>query len=155
MKQRSFASSGFEARKKPTPRERFPGEKAVPWADLPALLEPSYTSSGRRGRPRMAPATMLRIYFMQQRCALSDPAMEGMLHETKSTHRLAGQEPNGDAIPDGSTNFEFRRFLEQHSLAADIPEAVNMQLSSNGPLLRHGAIVDATIIRAAPSTHAR
>jgi transposase, IS5 family len=68
MKRRPFASLSFESKKKPTRRERFLGEmdKVVPWEALLALIEPSYPRSGRRGRPPMPAATMLRIHFMQQ-----------------------------------------------------------------------------------------
>jgi hypothetical protein len=60
MKQRSFASLSFDAKKKPTRREKFLGEmdKVVPWEALLALIEPSYPTSGRRGRPPMPAATM-------------------------------------------------------------------------------------------------
>ena len=77
MKQRSFASLSFESKKEPTRRERFLGkmDKVVPWEALLALIEPSYPRSGRRGRPPMPAATMLRIHFMQQWYALSDPDM--------------------------------------------------------------------------------
>ncbi len=154
MKQRSFASLSFEAKKKPTRRERFLGEmdKVVPWADLLALIEPSYPTSGRRGRPPMAASTMLRIHFMQQWYALSDPAMEDALYEIESMRRFAGLELNEDAIPDESTLLKFRRFLEQHGLAVKILEAVNAHLSGQGLLLRQGTIVDATIIQAPSST---
>jgi IS5 family transposase len=154
MKQRSFASLSFEAKKKPTRRERFLGEmdKVVPWADLLALIEPSYPTSGRRGRPPMAASTMLRIHFMQQWYALSDPAMEDALYEIESMRRFAGLELNEDAIPDESTILKFRRFLEQHGLAVKIFEAVNAHLSGKGLLLRQGTIVDATIIQAPSST---
>ncbi|WEN13903.1 IS5 family transposase [Rhodanobacter sp. AS-Z3] len=154
MKQRSFASLSFEVKKKPTRRERFLGEmdKVVPWADLLALIEPSYPTSGRRGRPPMAASTMLRIHFMQQWYALSDPAMEDALYEIESMRRFAGLELNEDAIPDESTILKFRRFLEQHGLAVKIFEAVNAHLSGQGLLLRQGTIVDATIIQAPSST---
>ena len=68
MKQRSFASLSFDAKKKPTRRKKFLGEmdKVVPWEALLALLEPSYPTSGRRGRPPMPTSVMLRIHFMQQ-----------------------------------------------------------------------------------------
>ncbi|WEN13762.1 IS5 family transposase [Rhodanobacter sp. AS-Z3] len=154
MKQRSFASLSFEVKKKPTRRERFLGEmdKVVPWADLLALIEPSYPTSGRRGRPPMAASTMLRIHFMQQWYALSDPAMEDALYEIESMRRFAGLELNEDAIPDESTILKFRRFMEQHGLAVKIFEAVNAHLSGQGLLLRQGTIVDATIIQAPSST---
>jgi IS5 family transposase len=154
MKQRSFVSLSFDVKKKPTRREKFLGEmdKVVPWTDLLALIEPSYPTSGRRGRPPMEASTMLRIHFMQQWYALSDPAMEDALYEIESMRRFAGLELNEDAIPDESTILKFRRFLEQHGLAVKILEAVNVHLSGKGLLLRQGAIVDATIIQAPSST---
>lgn len=154
MKQRSFASLSFDAKKKPTRREKFLGEmdKVVPWAELLALIEPSYPTAGRRGRPPMPPSVMLRIHFMQQWYALSDPAMEDALYEIESMRRFAGLELNEDAIPDETTILKFRRFLEQHGLAVKILEAVNAHLSGKGLLLRQGTIVDATIIQAPSST---
>ena len=157
MKQRSFASLSFESKKKPTRRERFLGEmdKVVPWATLLALIEPSYPTSGRRGRPPMPAATMLRIHFMQRWYALSDPAMEDALYEIESMRRFAGLELNEGAIPDETTILKFRRFLEQHGLAVKILDAVNAHLSQQGLLLRQGTIVDATIIQAPSSTKNR
>lgn len=154
MKQRSFASLSFDAKKKPTRREKFLGEmdKVVPWQALLELIEPSYPTSGRRGRPPMPASTMLRIHFMQQWYALSDPAMEDALYEIESMRRFAGLELNEDAIPDETTILKFRRFLEQHGLAAKMLEAVNAHLSGKGLLLRQGTIVDATIIAAPSST---
>jgi IS5 family transposase len=95
---------------------------------------------------------MLRIHFMQQWYALSDPAMEDALYEIESMRRFAGLELNEDAIPDETTILKFRRFLEQHGLAVKILEAVNAHLSGKGLLLRQGTIVDATIIQAPSST---
>jgi IS5 family transposase len=157
MKQRSFASLSFESKKKPTRRERFLGEmdKVVPWEVLLTLIEPSYPTSGRRGRPPMPASTMLRIHFMQQWYALGDPAMEDALYEIESMRRFAGLELNEDAIPDETTILKFRRFLEQHGLAAKILDAVNAHLGQQGLLLRQGTIVDATIIQAPSSTKNR
>ncbi|MBB6187592.1 IS5 family transposase [Rhodanobacter sp. MP7CTX1] len=147
----------FESKKKPTRRERFLGDmdKVVPWEALLALIEPSYPRSGRRGRPPMPAATMLRIHFMQQWYALSDPAMEDALYEIESMRRFAGLELNEDAIPDETTILKFRRFLEQHGLAAEILDTVNAHLGQQGLLLRQGTIVDATIIQAPSSTKNR
>jgi transposase, IS5 family len=68
MKKRSFASLNLEAKSKPARRGQFLGEmdQVVPWADLLALIEPSYPTAGRRGRPPMSPLLMLRIHLMQQ-----------------------------------------------------------------------------------------
>ncbi len=62
MKQTTFASLAFERKKKQTRRERFLAqmEAVVPWAALLAVIEPHYPTTGRRGRPPMPLATMLR-----------------------------------------------------------------------------------------------
>ena len=57
---------------------------------------------------------MLRIYFMQQWYALSDPAMEDALYEIESMRRFSGLELIDDAIPDETTILKLRRFLEKH-----------------------------------------
>ena len=116
-----------------------------------ALIEPVYPK-GKGGRPPYPLEAMLRIHFMQQWFALSDPAMEDALYEIESMRRFAGLELNEDAIPDETTILKFRRFLEQRGRAAKMLEAVNAHLSGKGLLLRQGTIVDATIIAAPSST---
>ncbi|MGH8399081.1 MAG: IS5 family transposase [Gammaproteobacteria bacterium] len=157
MKQATFASLNFDAKKRRTRREVFLAEMdaVVPWDALLALLEPAYPASGRRGRPPMALSSMLRIHFMQQWYALSDPAMEDALYEIESMRRFAGIELNENAIPDETTILKFRRWLEQHGFAAKILEVVNAHLGEHKLLLRAGTIVDATLIAAPPSTKNR
>jgi IS5 family transposase len=154
MKQASFATLSFETKKKQTRREVFLSEmeQVVPWSALEGLIEPHYPREGRRGRPPMKLSTMLRIHFMQQWYALSDPAMEDALYEIESMRRFAGLELNEDAIPDETTILKFRRFVEQRGLAQKLFEAVNVHLSERKLLLRQGTIVDATIIHAPSST---
>ncbi len=66
MKQTTFASQAFERKKKQTRPQRSRGdlERVVPWAALLAVTELHYPTTGRRGRPPMPEATMLRIDFM-------------------------------------------------------------------------------------------
>lgn len=47
----------------------------MPWAELQALLE-SYYSKGELGRKPVGLEIMLRVYFLQQWFALSDPGVE-------------------------------------------------------------------------------
>jgi hypothetical protein len=61
----------------------------IPWSGLLSVIEPHYPKAGRRGRQPMGLETMLRIYFMQQWYALSDPAMEDALLEIESMRRFA------------------------------------------------------------------
>lgn len=154
MKQTTFASLVFDAKKKQTRREKFLAEmeKVVPWADLLAVIEPHYPKSGGRGRQPMPLASMLRIYFLQQWYALSDPAMEDALYEIESMRRFAGLELVEDALPDETTILKFRHLLEAHQLTGKMMNVINEVLEQRGLLLKGGTMVDATIVAAPPST---
>lgn len=154
MKQTTFASLAFELKKKQTRREKFLAEmeQAVPWPDLLAVIEPYYPKAGRRGRQPFPLATMLRLYFLQQWYALSDPGLEDALYEIESMRRFAGLELADDAMPDETTILKFRRLLERHELTAKLMNTITDVLEARGLLLKGGTMVDATIIHAAPST---
>lgn len=96
--------------------------------------------------------TELRVYFLQQFYDLSDPRAEEMLYDSESMRRFAGIDLGEDAVPDESTIQEFRRLLERHNLTAAIFETINRYLTDQGLLLRHGTLLDATIIHAPSST---
>lgn len=151
--QLTFGDAEGLGKRKRTRREVFLAEmdQVVPWTALLALIEPHYPKMGRPGRQPYALATMLRIHFLQQWYALSDPAMEEALLDTPVMRRFAHL--NGlDNIPDETTILNFRRLLETHGLAGQIFERVNAHLARKGQSLRAGTIVDATIIAAPSST---
>ena len=153
MKQISFATLAESVKKRKTKRERFleEMEAVVPWAALLALIAPHYPKMGRPGRQPYPLSTMLRVHFLQQWYALSDPAMEEALYDTAVMRRFA--ELSGlDDIPDETTILNFRRLLETHDLAPKIMARVNAHLARKGQSLRAGTIVDATIIAAPSST---
>jgi hypothetical protein len=122
MKQASFASLAFDQKKKQTRRERFllEMETVIPWAELLEVIEPHYPKSGQRGRQPMGLETMLRIYFLQQWYALSDPGMEDALYEIESMRRFAKLDLFDDALPDETTILHFRHLLERHELGNPI-----------------------------------
>ena len=126
-------------------------EKVVPWAELVALVSP-YLPEGKRGRPPFPCETMLRIHFMQQWFALSDPAMEEALHDMPVFREFAGLEGWDERLPDESTILRFRHVLEKHKLAMQILQTVNDLLSAKGVMLKSGTVVDATLIAAPSST---
>jgi IS5 family transposase len=127
-------------------------ERAVPWSELLAVIEPYYPTAGRRGRQPFPLATMLRLYFLQQWYALSDPGLEDALYEIESMRRFAGLDLADDALPDETTILKFRRLLERHELTAKLMNTISDVLDARGLLLKGGTMVDATIIHAAPST---
>lgn len=150
MKQRSL---GLGQTAKRTRRREFLDEmeRVVPWAELVALVSP-YLPEGKRGRPPFSPETMLRIHFMQQWFALSDPAMEEALHDMPVFREFAGLEGWDERLPDESTILRFRHTLEKHKLAAQILQTVNDLLSAKGVMLKSGTVVDASLIAAPSST---
>ncbi len=150
MKQHSL---GLGMTAKRTRRREFLDEmeKVVPWAELVALVSP-YLPEGKRGRPPFPCETMLRIHFMQQWFALSDPAMEEALHDMPVFREFAGLEGWDERLPDESTILRFRHMLEKHKVAVQILQTVNDLLSAKGMMLKSGAVVDATLIAAPSST---
>ena len=65
MKQKSFATTGFELIVKRTRKREFLDEMnlVVPWAELVSLIEP-HAPKGTTGRPPFTVSTMLRIHFI-------------------------------------------------------------------------------------------
>lgn len=151
MKQMSFADAEYAGKRKQTRRERFLAEmdQVVPWKPLLALIEPHYPK-GEGGRPAYPLEAMLRVHLMQNWFGYSDPAMEEALYETTILRHFAGLQL--DRIPDETTILNFRRLLERHSLSTALFEVVNRYLGEHGLMLRHGTVVDATIIHAPSST---
>lgn len=142
-------------KKKLTRREQFLAEMdaVVPWARLIGLIAPHYPKAGAKGgRPPMPLETMLRVYFLQNWYALSDPMAEETLYDSEAMRRFAGIELGDDRIPDETTILNFRHLLERHGLTEALFTEVNAHLADKGISLRSGTLVDATIIDAPSST---
>ncbi len=90
--QRTLAMlAGFEKHAKRTRRAEFLSqmEIVVPWRELCASIEPFYPKAGN-GRPPVGLERMLRMYFVQQRFNLSDPAVEEALYDSVSLRHFVG-----------------------------------------------------------------
>ncbi|WP_143703290.1 transposase, partial [Xanthomonas oryzae] len=89
--QLTFGDAEYNGKRKRTRREVFLAEmdQVVPWKGLLALIEPHYPKSGQPGRQPYRLETMLRIHFLQQWYALSDPSAEEALYDTVSMRRFA------------------------------------------------------------------
>jgi IS5 family transposase len=97
--------------------------------------------------------TMLRVYFLQNWYALSDPMAEETLYDGEAMRRFAGIELGDDRIPDETTNLNFRHLPERHGLTEALFADMNAHLAEKGITLRSGTLVDATIIDAPSSTN--
>ena len=153
------ADGGFERHRKPTRRDIFLAEmdQVVPWAALCALIEPFYPKprADGGGRPVVGLERMLRIHFLQQWYALSDPAVEEALYDSAAMRRFVGIDLGRESAPDETTVCKFRHLLEKHGLAERVFEAVSQHLRDQGLQLSQGTIVDATILGAPSSTKNR
>lgn len=150
------ADAGFALHRKATRRDVFLAEmdKVVPWSALCALIEPHYPKAREDGAGRrpIGLERMLRIHFLQQWYALSDPGVEEALYDSEAMRRFVGVDLGREAAPDESTVLQFRHLLERHGLAKQILVEVNRYLAGHGMKLSRGTIVDATIIAAPSST---
>jgi len=154
-KQPAFPGLRDAMKKKQTRRELFLAEMdvVVPCVRLLALIAPHYPKVGPKGgRPPMFLEMMLRVYFLQNWYALSDPMAEEMLYDSEAMRRFAGIELGDDRIPDETTILNFRHLLERHGLTEAIFAEVNAHLADKAITLRSGTLVDATIIDAPSST---
>ena len=125
-------------------------ERVVPWSVLVQIVEPLYPRA-KTGRPPFGIETMLRIHYLQQWFALSDPAMEEALHDMPVFREFAKLEDGVKRLPDETTILRFRHLLEKHDLATDMLRVVHDLLQAKGLMMRKGTVVDATLI-AAPSS---
>ena len=146
-------ATGFEKKSKRTRKREFLDEMdlVVPWHELVTLIE-SHSPPKATGRPAFAVETMLRIHLLQQWFNLSDPAVEEALYDTPVFASFARLDPGISTMPDESTILRFRRLLETHQLGLQILALVNAILTDKNLLLRHGTVVDATLIAAPSST---
>jgi IS5 family transposase len=126
-------------------------ERVVPWAALVQIVEPYY-SRAKTGRPPFGIETMLRIHYLQQWFALSDPAMEEALHDMPVFREFAKLGDGVARLPDETTILRFRHLLERHDLATDMLRVVNDILQAKGLMMKKGTVVDATLIAAPSST---
>lgn len=128
-------------KKKQTRRERFLAEMdaVVRWGRLLALIEPHYPKVGPKGgRPPMSLETMLRVYFLQNWYALSNPMAEETLYDSEAMRRFVGIELGDDRIPDETTILNSRHLLERHGLTEAMFSDVNGHLADKGITLRSG-----------------
>jgi transposase, IS5 family len=125
-------------------------ERVVPWDVLVQIVEPHYPKA-KTGRPPFGIETMLRIHYLQQWFALSDPAMEESLHDMPVFREFAKLADTA-RLPDETTILRFRHLLEKHDLAVDMLRVVNDILQAKGLLMKKGTVVDATLIAAPSST---
>lgn len=117
----------------------------IDWAPVEALLSPLRPQD--RGAPGYAPVILFRAVLLAQWNGLSDEAMEEMLADRLSFQRFCGFDLS-DAKPDHSTLWRFREALAAHDLTERLFAEINHQLDAHGFVLRHGTLIDSTLVAA-------
>ncbi|MCX8016348.1 MAG: IS5 family transposase, partial [Rhodocyclaceae bacterium] len=155
MKQASLGA-GFELKMKTTRKREFlrQMDRVVPWRELEALIAPHMPGGPgpKGGRPPYPVSVLLRIHFLQQWFALSDPAAEEALYDVPAFAEFVGLDLGVDTVPDETTILRFRHLLEEKNLSEKMLELVNGMLTQRGLMVRSGTVVDATLIAAPSST---
>lgn len=133
--------------------ERFLDEMkmVIPWDLFLREIYPHYDEK-TVGRKKKDAQLMLKIYFLQQWYALSDPGAEEAIYDRNSFQKFLGIDLLADIVPDETTILNFRHFLEAHELQKKFFAIVKDIMETKGFILKKGTIVDATIIAAPSST---
>ena len=142
-KQPAFPGLRDAMKKKQKRRELFLAEMdlVVPWGRFLALIEPHHPKARPKGgRPPLPLETMLRVYFLQNWYALSDPMAEEMPYDSEAMRLFAGIELGDERIPDETTILNVRHLLERHGLTESIFADVKAHLADKGIMPRSGTL---------------
>jgi IS5 family transposase len=116
------------------------------WAALGRIVGVLHDSP--HGAPAYPPLAMLKALLLQQWYGLSDPGLEEALWDRLSFRVFCGL-PLGESAPDYSTINRFRNALRERGLDQQVFDEVNRQLDRRGLVLRHGTLIDASLVPAA------
>lgn len=115
------------------------------WSSIERLV--SVLHAAPEGRKAYPPLVMVKVLLLQQWYGLSDPRLEEALSDTLSFRRFVGLGLD-DGTPDHSTISRFRSALRDQHLDAALFDEVAAQLERRGLVLKHGTLMDATIVEA-------
>jgi len=118
----------------------------IDWRAIAQLLSPVHGS--RYGAPGYPAVAMFKALLLQQWHGLSDPGLEASIEDRLSFRRFCGFALDAET-PDHVTIHRFRETLRKHGVADRVFEEVNRQIDSYGLILRHGTLVDASLVDAA------
>ncbi len=116
-------------------------DAAIDWAALEKIVDGIYAS--REGGLAYPLLTYLKLLLLQQWHGLSDEALEAAVDDRLSFRRFAGI-PLAESVPDHSAIWRFREQLAEGGLAE-----INRQLDAKGLIVRHGTLIDASLVEAA------
>jgi IS5 family transposase len=119
----------------------------IDWAGIEAVLAP-VMSHARKGEPSWPALVLFKALLLQRWHDLSDEKLEENLIDRLSFQRFCGLSLMDD-VPDHSTLWRFREKLAKAGLIESLFAELQRQLEDRGVLVKQGALIDATLIKAA------
>lgn len=120
-------------------------DKLIDWTSIRGIIEIAYTKGYKpTGRPSYDSLILFKIEFLRTWYGLSDGEVEEQVNDRLSFSRFVGLGLE-DTAPDSTTVCRFRNTLMEADLYDMVLNEINPQLSSQGVIVKRGAIVDASI----------
>ena len=116
------------------------------WQPFDCLLAGIHAAA--RGEAAYPPLMMFKLLLLQRWYDLSDPAMEEAVADRLSFRRFAGLALE-DETPDHATIWRFRERLVKDNLTDPLMAELARQMDRKGVILRHGTLIDATMVTSA------
>lgn len=151
----SFQNSRNASRynKKQTKIDQFLQEmnKVIPWEELEKAVD-KIRIKAHTWRPPIKTIVLIKMYCLQQRYDLSDPALEDKIYDSLAFQKFLDIDLSVDQIADDTTICRFRKLLTDNNLQQQFFEIINKKLEDKGLFVKSGTIIDASIIESPMST---
>ncbi len=121
-------------------------DEELDWRRFGKTLRKVFKDS-KDGRPSYPPVMLFKVLLLQQWYGLSDPMAEEAIGDRFSFRRFLGLGLH-EAVPDETTICRFRGRLAEKGLADKLLRELNRQLDGKGLLVKHGTLVDASLVEA-------
>jgi IS5 family transposase len=119
-------------------------DQLIDWSAVEKRLGGIYNRA--EGRPAYRPLVMFKSLLLQQWYQLSDAELEEALADRLSFRKFAGMRLD-EQVPDHTTLCRFRGKLV--GLEQALFAAIGKQLEAKGLMIKHGTLIDATLVEAA------
>lgn len=118
---------------------------SIDWSRLEEIVR--RVRPGETGRPPYRPLSMLKALYLQRLYDLSDPGLEEALLDRLSFRRFCELSLD-EATPDETTICRFRAAAAVAGVMEACFVEITRQLEAQGLVLKHGTLMDASIIKA-------
>lgn len=118
---------------------------SIDWSRLEPIVR--RVRPGEAGRPPYSPLSMLKALYLQRLYDLSDAGLEEALLDRLSFRRFCDLSLE-ESTPDETTICRFRAAAAEAGIMAECFAEIVRQLDAQGLVLKHGTLMDASIVKA-------